>query len=55
MASGKAVASGLRAAGFSVVEEEITSPDIALDSSVDLVLWLFMEVLEKMETFSNNY
>ena len=37
MASGKAVASGLRAAGFSVVEEEITSPDIALDSSVDLV------------------
>ncbi|HBO88149.1 MAG TPA: D-alanine--D-alanine ligase, partial [Verrucomicrobia bacterium] len=36
MASGKAVANGLRAAGFSVVEEEITSPDIALDSSVDL-------------------
>ncbi|MFL2860255.1 MAG: D-alanine--D-alanine ligase [Pontiellaceae bacterium] len=36
MASGKAVANGLRAAGFLVVEEEITSPDIALDSSVDL-------------------
>lgn len=36
MASGKAVASGLRLAGFSVVEEEITSTNITLDSSVDL-------------------
>ena len=36
MASGKAVASGLRAAGFSVVEENINSSNITLNSSVDL-------------------
>ena len=36
MASGKAVASGLRAAGFSVVEENINSSNIKLNSSVDL-------------------
>jgi D-alanine-D-alanine ligase len=36
MASGKAVASGLRKAGFSVMEEEITSSNLTLDDSVDL-------------------
>ena len=55
MASGKAVASGLRAAGFSVVEEEITSPDIALDSSVDLVFVALHGSFGEDETFSNNY